>query len=53
MSTIGTQQAAALLRMSQDALMRKARIAKQLSQPTLLTERIQPLRRPVLGLRKS
>jgi hypothetical protein len=31
---------------------RQARIAKQVAQPALLTDRIQPLRRPVLRLKK-
>lgn len=30
---------------------RQARIAKQLSQPALLSDRIQPLRRPTLRLK--
>lgn len=32
---------------------RQARLAKQLSQPALLSERVQPIRRPVLRLNKK
>lgn len=32
---------------------REARMAKRLQQPALLTERVQPVRRPVLRLKRS